>query len=570
VNDWNVIIFSSAEPPQVKQLLKHLTAAFPDVSLSVLYENPRPSLPIAGRRGQGLSFTSSLAFIRSAFCESPPRIRAASIWLLDLLLRLLHAAPKYPNAKSASVDELKGYAESKRVEFFLTEDSCSQTSKEFVRRLQPDIGAVYGAPIRGVDLLAIPTKGSITLDVRDHINHRGAESHRLPEAQKGWAEQTISARYVSVGNDEAAAIAERRFPIEEYDTLESVGIKTSLLSVECLVDAIRSEQGQRCIDGEARGASATAREDGQTPSCYRATDVILRNRNRFRPAYGRPLIKLLARFPLYPIVWLSNLRRWANRDFPIVILFGHVIADRPHFMGVSTDQFLKQVRFLKKHYRISSLPQAIKMFEKGKIPAPTVVLTFDDGYEDNHLGLRAVIDWEEIPVALFVCTKNVDEHRPFDHDLERGESDFFPLTWDQLKDFERQGSTIGSHTRTHFDCGSNDEGLLRDEIAGSQEDLQNHLGRRVPYFSFPWGHPKNMSHAALTIASETYPYVFAAYGGINNSRAHPFPVFKRAFLPRNLLELELSLQGLLNFHRDEMFLPSAVAREVANLASAAQ
>ena len=200
-------------------------------------------------------------------------------------------------------------------------------------------------------------------------------------------------------------IAERTFPIQEYDTPESIAVKTSLLGVECLVDAIRSEEAQGSIDGDARRSSMTAREDGQGISGYRATDVIRRNRNRFRPPYGRPMNKLLARFLLYPIAWLSNLRRWANRDFPIVILFGHLITDRPHFMGVSTDQFLKQVKFLKKHYSIASLPDAIKMLEEGKAPAPTVVLTFDDGYEDNHLGLRAVIDWEEIPVALFVCTQ---------------------------------------------------------------------------------------------------------------------------------------------------------------------
>ena len=158
------------------------------------------------------------------------------------------------------------------------------------------------------------------------------------------------------------------------------------------------------------------------------------------------------------------------------------------------------------------------MLREGKVSAPTVVLTFDDGYEDNHLGLRAVIDSEEIPVTLFVCTKNVEEHLPFEHDLKRGESGFFPLTWDQLKDFERQGSTIGSHTRTHFDCGSTDESVLREEIVGAHEDLQQHLGHDVPYFSFPWGYPKNMSSAALAIASETYPYLFAAYGGINEVR----------------------------------------------------
>ena len=570
MSDRHVIIFTSAEPRQLKQLLRHLTAALPHIRLSVLQESFRPLQPTVPQTTQALSFTSSLGFIRSAFFESAASIRGASIWLVDLLLRMLHAAPKYPNAKSPSPDELKDYAESKRVALYLAEDSCSQTSKEFVRRLQPDLGVVYGAPIRDVDLLAIPRKGSIALDVHDHANQRGAGSRRLSEEKNGWAERTISVYYVSDGIDEGAVIAERTFPIQEYDTPESVGVKTSLLGVECLVDAIRSEERQGRVDGEVRRSPAAARVEVRTRNGSQSDEDIRRNCNRFQPACGRPLIKLLARLLLYPVAWLSNLRRSASQSFPIVILFSHVIADRPHFMGVSTDHFLKQVRFLKKHYRISSLPQAIEMLEQGKVPSPTVVLTFDDGYEDNHLGLRAVIDWEEIPVALFVCTKNVDDHRPFDHDLLRGESDFFPLTWDQLKDLERLGCTIGSHSRTHFDCGSRDEVLLRDEIVGSQDDLRQHLGHDVPYFSFPWGHPNNMSSTALAIASETYPSLFAACGGINEPRNNDSPVLKRLSLPETLLDLELLLQGMLDFRRDEVPPPSAVARDVVSHASVPQ
>ena len=57
--------------------------------------------------------------------------------------------------------------------------------------------------------------------------------------------------------------------------------------------------------------------------------------------------------------------------------------------------------------------------------------------------------------------------------------------------------------------------------------LRRHLGHDVPYFSFPWGYPKNMSSTALAIASETYPYLFAAYGGVNEVRNGASPVFKR-------------------------------------------
>ena len=206
-----------------------------------------------------------------------------------------------------------------------------------------------------------------------------------------------------------AVLGERIFPIQEYDTPESIAVKANLLGIECLVDVIRSEspggpgeQPQGSTRGGARRKSWThrvAQADGairRNPRPISTRSTAGRSSNSWRgfsstPGYGS---RTAAGRP--------------TQNFPVVILFGHVIADRPKFMGISTDQFLRQVKFLKKHYKIASLPEAMEMLREGRVPAPTVVLTFDDGYEDNHLGLRAVIDSEEIPVALFVCTENVE------------------------------------------------------------------------------------------------------------------------------------------------------------------
>ena len=487
VGPCNVIIFTAAEPRQIKQLLRHLTAAIPHAKLSLLYEIPRPPLPIETEGRQALKSAPSPGYIRSAFLRSATGVRAACIGLLDCLLRRLHAAPEFPNAKTPDLHELQRYAEASGVSFRLTEDFHSQTSLEFVRRMNPDLGVVYRTRARANTLFAIPKRGSINLHDQKLPDGRECPPG-LRELKDGPTEQTVSVHRVVAEDQAGAVLGQRTFPLEEYDTPESIAIKADLLGIECLVDVIRSETSGG-PGAHPPGSSGAGREAVRTHNGPRAVQPVRRNRNRFRPAYGRPLFKLLARFLFYPRVWLLNRRRSAKANFPIVMLFGHVIADRPHFMGISSHQFLKQVKFLKKHYHIASLPDAIEMLREGKVSAPTVVLTFDDGYEVNHLGLRAVIDSEEIPVALFVCTENVGEHRPFDHDLKRGESDFLPLTWDQLKDFERQGSTIGSHTRTHFDCGSTDEGLLREEIAGAG-GLAAASGARGPLFLISLGIPE--------------------------------------------------------------------------------
>jgi Polysaccharide deacetylase len=543
---FSVVIFSSAEPPQVKQLLRHLTAAFPQAKLSLLYETPRPPSSVATEPGRTLTLRAISGFIGRASLAARSRIRAASIEALDHLLRRLHAAHRYPRAQSSSLDELQDYVHSRGVSFSVIDDFHGEATLEFVQTLNPDLGVVYGSRPLDQALFTIPRRGSISVHTRELVCD-GAEGHPgLAESRIVSLQQVVTVHRLAAGAAPGPVVGRRAFPILEYDTPASIAVKSELLGIECLVDVIRS-QTAGCALPESQMSTELVCPQEEPCTGAGHEPVASRVRKRFEAKHGRPLIKLLARFLLYPRAWFLNRRRLAKEEFPVVIFFGHLVADRAHFMGISTDQFLRQVKFLKKHYRIVSLQEAIDMLRQRKVSEPTVVLTFDDGYADNHLGMRAVIDSEEIPVALFVCTERVEHHRPFNHDLKLGESDFFPLTWDQVKDFERQGSTIGSHTRTHFDCGSADEAALRAEIAGAHEDLRLNLGHDVPFFAFPCGHPENMSAAAIRIASETYPSIFEAFGGTNEIHGTASAVYKRIGLPQSLLELELSLQGILDF-----------------------
>ena len=56
-----------------------------------------------------------------------------------------------------------------------------------------------------------------------------------------------------------------------------------------------------------------------------------------------------------------------------------------------------------------------------------------------------------------------------------------------------------------------------------------------------------MSERARELALESYPYVFSAFGGVNNTPLSPDAILKRSGLPQSLLELELALQSVLDF-----------------------
>ena len=369
VSQHSVIIFTSAEPHEVQQLLRHLTVALTHVNLSVLYETPRPAVPIKAYARRSPKPILASGLIRSASSWWATKTRAAGIELLDRLLRWLHAAPEYLNAKAARVDELKYYAENIGVRFFLTEDSRSQASKEYVRCIMPDLGVVYGARTCDMDLFAIPRRGSITLDLDDLGDHRDRSSSGLSEAKDERTEKTISVRRVLAGGHAGDVLGERTLSIQEYDTQESIGVKTRLLGVECLVNVIRSESRGR-PGAPPEGSSGAECQEDQRHQGLRAAELVRRTRRRFRPEYGRPLIKLLARFLFYPRVWLMNRRRASSQSFPSSYSSAISSPTAPSSWACSTDQFLRQVRFLKKHYKIASLPDAIEMLRERESPRP--------------------------------------------------------------------------------------------------------------------------------------------------------------------------------------------------------
>src|SRR2546429_9300383 len=139
-----------------------------------------------------------------------------------------------------------------------------------------------------------------------------------------------------------------------------------------------------------------------------------RGGNRCRPAWKLCLDTLLL---LSPRILVKNWHRRMSAQYPLLVLAHHLVADRPHRMGVSTETLWRQVLFLGKHYRIVGLSEGAGLLRSGQISAPTVVLTFDDGYADNFLNLRAVTNEIGISPTLFVTTDPVEAHREFAHDL---------------------------------------------------------------------------------------------------------------------------------------------------------
>jgi peptidoglycan/xylan/chitin deacetylase (PgdA/CDA1 family) len=61
------------------------------------------------------------------------------------------------------------------------------------------------------------------------------------------------------------------------------------------------------------------------------------------------------------------------------------------------------------------------------------------------------------------------------------------MTWSMVRDLQRAGFIIGSHTRTHAWLANESTEKRLDEIAGSKRDLEERLGQTVRHFAYPGG-----------------------------------------------------------------------------------
>jgi len=201
-----------------------------------------------------------------------------------------------------------------------------------------------------------------------------------------------------------------------------------------------------------------------------------------------------------------------------------VITDRPHHLGTPTAAFARQVEFLQKFYRIASLETRDgKCSKNTKVTEPTVVLTFDDGYADNTVNLRAVTEQYGIPVFLFVSTGHITEGTPFGHDIKRDQTGFAPLSWDQVVSLHRTGFFRSAATlevtsivdRPTFSS-------WKVKLEAQERELGERAGIWSNYFSFPWGMPKKhverSSDSGENPISSTF---FAAAGGVNTAGTNP-------------------------------------------------
>jgi peptidoglycan/xylan/chitin deacetylase (PgdA/CDA1 family) len=250
----------------------------------------------------------------------------------------------------------------------------------------------------------------------------------------------------------------------------------------------------------------------------------------------------------------------------------------PQIISATPGNFKKQMRFVAKKYHVVSMPQVLEaMAKKARLPQRAVLITFDDAYYDFSEFAWPILKSLNLTATLFVPTAYPDQperafwwdrlyravmtaarkelpstpigvlpladskmrwqslkrlqnhvkkvpHREAMAFVEQicAELDAKPLvqksvlSWNELRQLIKEGVTLCAHTQTHPIMTQLSQEEVRQEVAGSQRDLQREIGETLPIFCYPSG---NHDDTVVNILKEEgFAAAFTTLKGQNDLR----------------------------------------------------
>jgi peptidoglycan/xylan/chitin deacetylase (PgdA/CDA1 family) len=221
-------------------------------------------------------------------------------------------------------------------------------------------------------------------------------------------------------------------------------------------------------------------------------------------------------------------------------------------VSASAEQFREQMMFVKRRYHPLTFRQWLEFLDASEAPPRNaIVVTFDDGYDDNYRVAFPILDELRVPAVFFVSTGYIDDGLPYAYDwlvhlmcttsesrvrigaldldvaipdamqgrrvlaahiLDRmktmsafdqletirslsesfgiprtSHADCRPMSWEQLREMHAAGMEVGSHGVSHHMLAKLPRAEMARELEGSQATLTRELGVSAVSISYPVG-----------------------------------------------------------------------------------
>jgi len=137
----------------------------------------------------------------------------------------------------------------------------------------------------------------------------------------------------------------------------------------------------------------------------------------------------------------------------------------------------------------------MSQYSAGQATAKSVMLTFDDGYEDFYTTAWPLLKKYHFTATAYIISGKIGGNY---------------MTWDQLRELHAAGIEIGAHTVNHIDLSKASEAVQHSEIFNSKQTIEAQVGAPVVSFCYPSGKytattEALVKQAGYTSATTTHP-----------------------------------------------------------------
>jgi peptidoglycan/xylan/chitin deacetylase (PgdA/CDA1 family) len=208
-------------------------------------------------------------------------------------------------------------------------------------------------------------------------------------------------------------------------------------------------------------------------------------------------------------------------------MYHRVVSEAPknshHGIWVTAQSFEQNLFSLKQRGYSPITFDQYQLFLNGEftLPKKPIILTFDDGYEDNYIYAFPLLKKFGFPTVIFLVADETRRTNFWDAD----EPQVRLMTNEQIREMSAAGIEFGSHTVTHPNLSQCSPEQTRLELTESKQMIEQLTGKKIISLAYPYG---AVNEIIKPIAAETgYKFGIATNSG-------PFKFYEDLFEIRRI------------------------------------
>src|SRR5581483_3022200 len=178
----------------------------------------------------------------------------------------------------------------------------------------------------------------------------------------------------------------------------------------------------------------------------------------------------------------------------VAILCYHSIHPVKPFATATPTMFERHLAWLTEHCNVVPLdPSVLQIAGQRQSRSPTVVLTFDDGYDDNFDNALPILNKYGVSATFFLTTgllqRDPTTMARFRRERRCDDAMLSCLTWPQIHDMRSAGMAFGVHGHTHRNLAALGDNDVVRELTTSRHILEYGLQEPITFMAYPYGKP---------------------------------------------------------------------------------